>query len=157
MILLNGCGIKNSNESNKDKSLCTHEPQAFRCVEYISNYDGDTISVQIPGVHSLIGEKISVRVRGIDSAEIKASSNCEKAAAKSARDFVHRALAGAAKIDLENVARDKYFRIVADVIYDGESISDNLLKKNLAVAYDGGRKPRTDWCRIAYGDSSSVN
>ena len=42
--------------------------------------------------------------------------------------------------------RGKYFRIVADVYYDGKSLADVLLKNNLAVRYDGETKTK-DWSK----------
>jgi len=43
---------------------------------YVRNYDGDTITFNLPGLHPIIGEKISIRVNGIDTPEIK--GKCEK-------------------------------------------------------------------------------
>ena len=38
---------------------------------YVRNYDGDTITFTLPSLHPIIGEKISIRVNGIDTLEIK--------------------------------------------------------------------------------------
>ncbi len=38
--------------------------------------------------------------------------------------------------------RGKYFRIVADVYVDGNSLADELLQAELAKPYDGGKKPK---------------
>ena len=38
---------------------------------YVRNYDGDTITLTLPSLHPIIGEKISIRVNGIDTLEIK--------------------------------------------------------------------------------------
>ena len=43
---------------------------------YLRNYDGDTITFNLPGLHPIIGEKISIRVNGIDTPEIQ--GKCEK-------------------------------------------------------------------------------
>ena len=51
----------------------------------------------------------------------------------------------AERVDLKNIERGKYFRIVADVIVDGESLADILIETGLAVPYDGGTKGK-DWC-----------
>ncbi|MBF0370483.1 MAG: hypothetical protein HQL52_13605 [Magnetococcales bacterium] len=40
-------------------------------VIYRGNYDGDTIRFDIPGVHPLLGDNISIRVRGVDTPEIR--------------------------------------------------------------------------------------
>ena len=41
------------------------------------------------------------------------------------------------EITLHDIEREKYFRIVASVIVDGQNLSDLLLAKKLAVPYDG--------------------
>ena len=43
----------------------------FNNVTFHCWYDGDTCMFTIPGVHPLFGEKISVRIAGIDTPEIK--------------------------------------------------------------------------------------
>ena len=125
---------------------CAHDKTTFRCVKYLKNYDADTITVEIPGVHPLIGDRISVRVFGIDAAEIKGKGKCEKEAARTAQRLVEHILESAENIELRNVARDKYFRILADVFADGRKVSDVLVKNGLAVAYDGGTKSKVNWC-----------
>jgi micrococcal nuclease len=129
-------------------TACSHETTAFRCVKFVSNYDADTITVNIPGVPPLIGDRISVRIRGIDSAERRTKNACESASAEKARQMVHQILSSAKRIDLVNIGRDKYFRILADVEADGKSIATKLIETGLGVHYDGGKKQRTDWCKI---------
>ncbi|MCI5212638.1 MAG: hypothetical protein D3910_28480, partial [Candidatus Electrothrix sp. ATG2] len=51
----------------------------------------------------------------------------------------------ARKIKLKNVRRGKYFRIVADVQAGKQNVADVLIKKGLAVRYDGGTKG-FNWC-----------
>ncbi len=114
-------------------------------VVYLGNYDGDTIRVDIPGVHPLIGENISVRVRGVDTPEIRGKCPAEKRLAKEAKELVHRILVNAGKITLKETGRGKYFRIVAYVVADGMEVSEVLLEANLAVPYQGEKKVR-DWC-----------
>ena len=46
---------------------------------------------------------------------------------------------------MQNVQRGKYFRIVADLILDGENSGDILIHEKLAIRYDGGRKTHP-WC-----------
>ena len=43
-------------------------------------------------------------------------------------------------VELKNISLDKYGRLLADVFFKNESISDWLLQQNLAVSYDGGKK-----------------
>ena len=125
---------------------CVHTITSFHCVKYIKNYDADTITFDIPNVHPIIGDKISVRVRHIDTPEIKGKLPCEKEAARSAKRLIENLLKNAKRIDLENVDKDKYFRLLADVIVDGKPIKDVLLKNNLAYAYEGKTKQKINWC-----------
>lgn len=119
---------------------CQHSNKAFNCVIFIDNYDGDTITVDIPRVHQLLGKKISVRILGVDTPEMKSKVECERELAVKARDFIHNTLIISERIDLTNIGRDKYFRIDADVIVDGKSLGKLLIDNKLAVSYDGGTK-----------------
>ena len=112
---------------------------------YVSNYDGDTITFNLPGLHPIIGEKISIRVNGIDTPEIRGKCEKEKYDAQQAKEMVADILKDAETIDLKNIERGKYFRIVADVFVDGESLADELIEAGMAVWYDGGKKTH-NWC-----------
>lgn len=126
---------------------CTHDANTFKCVQYVKNYDADTITFNIKNVHPIIGRNISVRVRHIDTPEIKSSSSCEKVAARTAQRLVESLLKNAKRIDITNVDKDKYFRLLGDVVVDGKLLSGLLLKNNLAYGYEGGKKESIDWCK----------
>ncbi len=117
----------------------------FTGVRFVKNYDGDTITVDLKGQHPLFGDNISVRVAGIDTPEIKGKCSQEKELARDAKKIVHKIMSKARNIKLKNVQRGKYFRIVADVQADKKDVADILIKKGLAVRYDGGTKG-FDWC-----------
>jgi micrococcal nuclease len=125
---------------------CDDGPDRLSCVEYVRNYDGDTITFNIQQVHPLFGDEIKVRVEGVDAAEMSSDNDCEKIVAERAKAEVKELLSGAERVDLIDAQRDKYFRVLADVIYDGRSLKEYLLKRNLAIPYDGKTKPRVDWC-----------
>lgn len=129
---------------------CGHDERAFRCVKYLRNYDADTITFEINGVHPLLGREIPIRVLGVDTAEIKGKNDCEKAAAQRAKAFVTEQLKKAKRIDLENIGRDKYFRIDADVKVDGQSLGKMLIQAGLATPYDGGTKANVNWCQVPH-------
>lgn len=133
---------------SKIDSNCLHDSSTFRCVEHIGNYDGDTIRVNIPDLHPLLGNNIPVRVKGIDTAEINGKSPCERKKAVEAKDVVTTLLTSANKIELRNVSRDKYFRILADVFVGEISLSDVLIHRGLARRYSGGTKDNADWCSV---------
>jgi micrococcal nuclease len=112
---------------------------------YVRNYDGDTVTFNLPGLHPIIGDKISIRVNGIDAPEIKGGCEKEKYDAKQAKEMVADILKDAEQISLQNMERGKYFRIAADVIVDGENLRDMLIEAGMAVRYDGGKKTHK-WC-----------
>ncbi len=126
---------------------CKHDENTFRCVKYVKNYDADTVTFNVPGVHPLIGNKINVRVFGVDTPEVRTKNKCEKEKARNAKRLVENLLKNAKRIDLSNIQRGKYFRVVADVIIDGKSLSHYLLKNGLAYSYDGGTKKKINWCK----------
>lgn len=128
---------------------CHHTPTRFNCVKYLNNYDGDTVTFNIPNTHPLIGEKISVRLYGLDTPEIKTKITCEKEKGRIAKKLVESLLSRAKRIDLINLKRDKYFRILADIQYDGISLKNILLKNDLAYEYFGETKQKVDWCKKA--------
>jgi len=112
---------------------------------YVSNYDADTIKFDLPGLHPIIGEKINIRVNGIDTPEIKGECEQEKYLAKQGKELVADILKDAETIDLKNLERGKYFRIVADVFVDGDNLANELIEAGMAVPYDGRTKTK-DWC-----------
>ena len=94
--------------------------------------------LSIPDVHPLLGEKIGVRLARIDAPEVRTKCDAEKKKGIEARDALVERLSQAKVIDLREVERGKYFRLVAEVIADGENMSDLLLALGLAWPYDGG-------------------
>lgn len=107
-------------------------------------YDGDTIRVRIENWPPIIGESIGVRVNGIDTPEIRGKCPAEKSLARKARSFTRTVVTGAQQVELRNLRRDKYFRLLADVCVDGKALSEMLLEKGLGHPYEGGRKG--SWC-----------
>jgi len=127
---------------------CQHSATSFSCVQFLTNYDGDSIKLNIPNVHPLFGVKANIRIAGIDTAEIRTDEVCESGMAQQAKQYVYNRLMLASRIDIHHVKRGKYFRIVAQVTYDGKDLGEELVKKKLAVLYDGKRRPKTNWCDL---------
>lgn len=127
---------------------CAHGQTSFRCVSYVRNYDGDTVTFNIKDLHPLFGEKINVRLFGVDTPEIRTKDKCEKEKGRVAKKLVNNLLKNAKRIDLENVKRDKYFRILADIKFDEKDLREILIKNGLAYAYFGDTKPNKDWCHL---------
>lgn len=112
----------------------------------IKVYDGDTITIasKLPNTEKPI-YRFSVRLNGIDSAEIKGKTANEIKFAFEARDKLYELIYGK-MIHLKNISTEKYGRILADVYLDDLHINKWMLDNNLAVKYDGGTKQRpTEW------------
>lgn len=126
---------------------CKHTDIQFNCVTYIRNYDGDTITFNIPNTHPLIGHEIGTRVYGVDTPEMKGTGPCEKEAAREAQVVVAKLLKDAKRVEIRNLQRDKYFRILGEVWADGKSVADELVVRKLAYPYFGDTKEKRDWCK----------
>ena len=114
--------------------------------QVIKVYDGDTITIasKLPFADSPL-YRLSVRIDGIDTPEIKSKSEDEKTCAKEARDELS-ALILNKEIQLKNVKSEKYGRILADVYFGEIHINQWLIEKRMAVKYDGGTKIKpTSW------------
>ena len=114
----------------------------FENVEYVTNYDGDTVTVNLRGnIHDLLSRYIRIRVRGIDTDELSGRHvKPDLRKAKRAKHFTERVLKMAKRIDLKNCTRGTFFRLVCDVFADRKSLASMLLQRNLAVPYKYRRK-----------------
>ena len=110
--------------------------------QVVDVYDGDTFKIDLPNMHPLFGDDLSIRLFGVDTPEMRGTTDEVKALAMQAQQLTEKALKGASKIELRNPQRGKYFRIISEVWIDGESLADMLKAKGLAKDYDGeGARP----------------
>ena len=110
----------------------------------LSVYDGDTFWVEAEIWPGLTWQG-SVRVRGVDTPEIRGKCVGGKVATIAARDFV-RSTVGET-VTLADIEEGKYAgRVVATVLLpDGRDLAGALIAAGHGRAYDGGR--RGPWCR----------
>ena len=108
----------------------------------LSVTDGDTFRARIP-VWDNVEVVTAVRIRGIDTPEIKGKCPAEKAAALAAKARLAELLNG--PVQLLHVDPDKYSgRVDADVTVNGQSVAAVLISEGLARPYTGGA--RQGWC-----------
>ena len=107
-------------------------------------FDGDSFRVDINDWPDIISKSVPIRILGIDTPEMRGKCEQEKLLARQAKQHAVALLRAGRVIELTNIQRGKYFRILANVIIDGESLGDSLLSSGLARAYDGGK--RAGWC-----------
>jgi len=136
------------------KRDCQHDATTFRCVEVVRVIDGDSVVINIPGVHPLLGQKITVRLESLDTPEKRPSRKiaedlrtCEKQKSMEAKKVVEDMLKDAKQVDVVGVSRPKYFRILGKLEVDGKDVGKVLIQKGLAVSYNGGKKQVVNWCQ----------
>lgn len=112
--------------------------------------DGDTISVEIPGLPREL-QPVKIRVLGIDTPERGGRAKCarEREMATKATALTRFLVGDAQKhkrpIGFSKIGWDKYGgRVDAEVTIDGRSLSRTLIAAGLARPYDGGK--RSGWC-----------
>ena len=115
-----------------------------------SCYDGDTCKFDIPDVPDVFGKGLSIRIRGIDTPEIRGKCENEKVLAKKAKEFIadkgYDQQFGARPL---NRALQKYLEDpIADVILGGLKDGDVLIAEikdddeELTIRVKGKRKSR---------------
>jgi len=106
-------------------------------------YDGDTVTAVLD-LGMSITRKVSCRLAGIDTPEIRTKVAGEKEAAYAARDRV-RDLILDKWVTVQSIQKpDKYGRLLVKVwMDDGTCLNDLLLMEKHAIAYNGGTK--TSW------------
>lgn len=105
--------------------------------------DGDTLKADAGADMPSELAMLSVRIRGIDTAEKGGRARCdsERARGQAATAFTAAAVAGAARIVVRDPEWGKWGgRVVADVLIDGRSLAAALLEAGHARPYDGGRR-----------------
>lgn len=110
----------------------------FPKVEVIRVVDGDTFVAVIPGMPKIFSA-MSIRVKGIDTPEMKAERQCERDDARAAKIAAAAVLLNA-KVDLKFCESDKYFRLACFVYAGNIDLSQRMLTLDLATPYGGGTK-----------------
>lgn len=115
--------------------------------------DGDTIAVMnIKCVNNGIttfshAYETLLRVRGIDTPEMKSKSICERAAAKESVEFF-KSLSSGKKIILKNFVpfEDKYGRLLSDIYIGGVNYAQAAIEQGYGYQYKGKTKKKIDYC-----------
>ena len=93
--------------------------------------DGDTFRCDIDEHSAIAGKNISIRLRGINTPELRSKDSEERKSANLEKQRLSDLLNSARVIELRNIDRDKYFRIDADVYIDGEPLLPKLNQQYL--------------------------
>jgi len=114
--------------------------------EYRGNlcYDGDTCYVLAPSLPESL-QKMSIRILGIDTPEIRGDCEQEKELALEGREVANNLFRNAEKIEFRGYKWDKYGgRVLTEVYLDDQNYAELLMIAGLARPYYGGTK--TSWC-----------
>lgn len=150
-----GCCSGKLRKNNKNKPI-VFIPTLYSSY-VIKVYDGDTITISSTLSRcSNIYYKFSVRLRGIDTPEMKTHNEDEKAAAKIAQKALSDKILHK-NVTLKDIKYDKYGRLLADVYHNNKCLNNWMLEKKYGVPYDGGTKhiPKS-WLDYQNGQESSV-
>lgn len=105
--------------------------------------DGDTFRARVeiwPGIETVT----AVRIRGIDTPELRGKCPAEREQAIAARERL-RTLLAAGPVQLSQVEPDKFAgRVDATVTVNGRELGQVLVSEGLARPYAGGT--RQGWC-----------
>jgi endonuclease YncB( thermonuclease family) len=109
--------------------------------------DGDTVEIQVTWLPTELGDKLKIRIFGVDTPEKGFRAKCESEAKRgeAATLFTKKMLADSKKIQVEIKEWDKFGgRVLGDVLVDGKSLRAELIKNGFAREYYGDAKQ--SWC-----------
>jgi endonuclease YncB( thermonuclease family) len=109
--------------------------------------DGDTVVIAAPYLPAPLKPEIAVRIYGVDTPEKGFRGLCEseKVRGEQASVFTKDVIAATKKHQVVLYGWDKFGgRVLGDLILDGMSLRDLLIKNGFARAYFGDQKQ--SWC-----------
>jgi endonuclease YncB( thermonuclease family) len=130
-------------------SLAVANPYDWKVTRVL---DGDTVEFEAKFLPKELGDKLRIRVLGVDTPEKAPRAQCEReaAAGQAATDFTKKAIANAKTTQIlikdgGPIPWDKFGgRVLGDVIIDGQKLSELLIKNGHARPYFGEKK--ASWC-----------
>jgi len=109
--------------------------------------DGDTIVIAAPYLPAPLKPELGVRIFGVDTPEksFRAKCDSEKKRGEQATIFTKDVIAATKKHQVVLYDWDKFGgRVLGDILLDGMSLRDLLIKNGFARAYFGDAKQ--SWC-----------
>ena len=109
--------------------------------------DGDTVAFQADFLPAPLKPELSIRIYGVDTPEKGHRAKCESETkqGKEASEFTKTLIKNATSTKIVIMKWGKYGgRVIGDIILDGKSLSKQLLEKDFAKIYCGGKKE--SWC-----------
>lgn len=109
--------------------------------------DGDTIVIAAPYLPAPLKPELGVRIFGVDTPEksFRAKCDSEKQRGEQASVFVKNLITSTKKYQVVLYDWDKFGgRVLGDMLFDGVSLRELLIKNGFARAYFGDAKQ--SWC-----------
>lgn len=119
----------------------THDAKIIRAT------DGDTVVIAAPYLPAPLKPEVAVRIFGVDTPEksFRALCESEKVRGEQASTFTKDVIEATKKHQVVLYSWDKFGgRVLGDLILDGMSLRDLLIKNGFARAYFGNTKQ--SWC-----------
>lgn len=110
--------------------------------------DGDTVEFQAPFLPAPLKPVLSIRVLGVDTPEKGVRAKCTEEATlgEASSKFTKNMVTNSKKQQVSIVKWDKFGgRVLGDVLLDGKSLSEELIKQGYARPYFG--KKKDSWCK----------
>lgn len=111
--------------------------------------DGDTVEFKASFLPYPLKPVLSIRVFGVDTPEKGSRAKCSEEAelGESASKFTKKMVDESKKQQVSIKTWDKYGgRVLGDVLLDGKSLSEELIKHGFAKSYFGEKK--ASWCNL---------
>jgi len=127
--------------AQKTPTGVTYDAKIIRAI------DGDTIVIAAPYLPAPLKPEFGVRIFGVDTPEKSFRAKCasEKARGEQATVFVNDLIANTKKHQVVLYNWDKFGgRVLGDMLFDGVSLRELLIKNGFARAYFGDAKQ--SWC-----------
>lgn len=109
--------------------------------------DGDTVEIKVDWLPKELGDKIKIRIFGVDTPEKGGRAKCSAEAkmGEQATKFAVETIYNAESTTIVIKEWDKFGgRILGDVLVDGKSLRELLIKSGYARPYFGEAKK--SWC-----------
>ncbi len=121
---------------------CDSDSQSIRCVRFLQN-DDKSVTVAYPKGHPQAGQKITLKIAGIESPDMNARNSCEREAAAKTKDRITNLMETAKRIDLLKV-KSTAANKEGQVLVDGRSLATLLQNESLVRPYGTQEK---NWCQ----------
>lgn len=141
LIVLAALVMSNPAYAQKQPTGVTYDAQIIRAT------DGDTVVIAAPYLPAPLKPELAVRIFGVDTPEKSFRAKCEseKKRGEQSSEFTKLVIKSTKKHQVVLYDWDKFGgRVLGDIILDGMSLRDLLIKNGFAREYYGDAKQ--SWC-----------